>query len=145
MVDPLQTRPERRSSGFGIMSAALLVVIAILLAMLLVQSGHQREGSPLGAFTTPYQAVLLSNGLAYFGKVESRDARFLVLTDVYYVQTRSTPGAQGQQTQSNVLVKRGTEWHAPDRMAINVDHIVFTEPVSTGSQLEKLIAQQKSK
>ena len=47
-------------------------------------------------------------------------------------------------TQSNVLVKRGSEWHTPDRMAINVDHIVFTEPVSAGSQLEKLIKQQKS-
>lgn len=145
MVSETPTRPGNRSGGVGMFGTALLVMIVVLLAIQAVQSARQREVGSLGTFSTAYEAVLLSNGLAYFGKVESRDAHFLVLTDVYYVQTRTGPGAKGQPTQSNVLVKRGSEWHAPDRMAINIDHIVFTEPVSAGSQLEKLIEQQKGK
>ncbi len=93
------------------------------------------------AMTTPYQAVLLSNGSAYFGRLEGLGTPYPVLRDVFYVQS-----VQDQNTKqvSNILVKRGKEWHAPDRMILNANMIVFVEPVSPTSRVAQLIAQAKN-
>jgi hypothetical protein len=50
-----------------------------------------------------------------------------------------------QQTKavSNVLVKRGREWHGPDRMILNAKSIVFVEPVGSDSKVAQLIAESK--
>jgi hypothetical protein len=90
--------------------------------------------------STEYQAVLLDNGSAYFGKVIETNRDYVVLQEVYYVQSRTNPDTKQV---SNVLVKRGKEWHAPDRMLINRQHLVFIEPVSPDSMVAKLIAQSK--
>ena len=92
--------------------------------------------------TTPYQAVLLSNGSAYFGRLEGLGTPFPVLRDVFYVQSSQDP--QTKQV-SNILVKRGKEWHAPDRMILNSNMIVLVEPVSPGSRVAQLIAQAQNK
>ena len=91
--------------------------------------------------TTPYQAVLLTNGSAYFGRLEGLGTPFPVLRDVFYVQSSQDP--QTKQV-SNILVKRGKEWHAPDRMILNSNMIVLVEPVSPGSRVAQLIAQAKN-
>jgi hypothetical protein len=46
---------------------------------------------------------------------------------------------------ANVLVKRGQEWHSPDRMILNKRQVILMEPVTDGSQVAKLIAEQQSK
>ncbi len=91
--------------------------------------------------TTPYQAVLLSNGSAYFGKLEGLGTPYPVLREVFYVQ--SVTNAETKQV-SNVLVKRGKEWHAPDRMILNANMIVFVEPVTPGSRVAQLISEAKN-
>ena len=91
--------------------------------------------------TTPYQAVLLSNGAAYFGRLEGLGTPFPVLKEVYYVQSRQNPDTK--QT-VNILVKRGKEWHSPDRMILNANMIVLVEPVSPTSRVALLIAQAKN-
>jgi len=92
------------------------------------------------AMTTPYQAVLLTNGSAYFGHLEGLGNPYPVLRDVFYVQSVTDP--QTKQV-SNVLVKRGKEWHAPDRMILNASLIVLVEPVNPSSRVAQLIAQAK--
>jgi hypothetical protein len=91
-------------------------------------------------FTTPYQAVLLTNGSVYFGHLQDYDSRHPVLTDVYYVVSQTNP--QTKQT-NNVLVKRGKELHEPDRMYLIPNQIVLVEPVGTASKVAQLIAQAK--
>lgn len=109
--------------------AALLGIIAAILA-------SHRSGAP--ALTTPYQAVLLSNGSAYFGRLEGLGSDFPVLRDVFYVQSQQNPETK-QVT--NTLVKRGKEWHSPDRMILNRSMIVLVEPVDPSSRVAQLIAQ----
>lgn len=87
-----------------------------------------------------YYAVLLNNNAVYFGKVEGLESPYPVLHDVFYIQTATNP--ETKQV-SNVLVKRGKELHAPDRMIINRRAIVFVEPVGADSQVAKLIAESK--
>jgi hypothetical protein len=93
------------------------------------------------SMTTPYQAVLLSNGSAYFGQLEGLGTPFPVLRDVFYVQSAQDPQTKAV---SNILVKRGKEWHAPDRMILNSNMIVLVEPVNPTSRVAQLIAQAKN-
>lgn len=88
-----------------------------------------------------YQAVLLDNNQVYFGKVSGLGTEYPVLTDVFYIQGRLNE--ETKQT-SNVLLKRGKEWHAPKKMRLNNSHIVMVEPVSKGSAVAKLIEQAKN-
>ncbi len=91
-------------------------------------------------FTTPYQAVLLTNGSVYFGHLSGYGGHTPVLTDVYYVVSQTNP--ETKQV-SNVLVHRGKELHEPDRMYLNPQSIVFVEPVGN-SKVAQFIAQQAS-
>jgi hypothetical protein len=99
---------------------------------------HWMEHRQAPGFLTPYQAVLLSNGAVYYGKLEGYGTRHATLTDVYYIVTKTDPTTK-QVT--NVLVKRGKELHGPDRMYLNPDQIVFVEPVGTDSKVAQLIDQ----
>ena len=93
------------------------------------------------SFNTSYQVVLLDNGQAYFGKIESLGT-FVHLTDVYYVQTQVSP--EGKPVGS-ILVKRGKEWHAPDRMYVNTRHVIMIEPVTADSKVAQLIKEEKER
>ena len=90
------------------------------------------------AFTTPYQAVLLSNNSVYFGKLAGYGTPNPVLTDVFYIVTQTDPTTK--QTK-NILVKRGKELHGPDRMYLNANSIVFVEPVGVDSKVAQLISE----
>ena len=87
-----------------------------------------------------YHAVLLDNNSVYFGRVENFGGEHLVLRDVYYVQTQVNPETKQS---SNILIRRGGEWHRPDRMIIDSRHVVFLEPVTQGSQVAKLIEEDR--
>jgi hypothetical protein len=91
-------------------------------------------------FSTPYQAVFLTNGSVYFGHLQDYGTAHPVLTDVYYVVSQSTPETK-QVT--NALIKRGKELHEPDRMYLNPSQIVFVESVGTNSKVAQLISEQK--
>jgi len=96
----------------------------------------------LAAKAKGYQAVLLDNNTVYFGKVADLNTEYPVLTDVFYIQTTVN---QETKKQSNILVKRGKEWHAPDKMVLNARHIIMIEPVTAGSAVAKLIAAESGK
>ena len=87
-----------------------------------------------------YYAVLLTNGSVYFGQLDGLGSEYPVLKDVYYVQSNVN---QETKAVSNALVKRGKEWHGPDRMILNAKAIVFLEPVGKDSRVAKLIEESK--
>jgi hypothetical protein len=112
-------------------------IVVIVAAFMFVRD--TRPG-PAVVFTTPYQAVLLTNGSAYFGKLEGYGTNRPVLTEVYYIVTQTNPDTK--QT-SKVLVKLGKfELNEPDRMYLNPVQILGVEPVDPKSQLAQSIAQQ---
>ena len=91
-------------------------------------------------FSTPYQAVLLTNGSVYFGHLQGYGSHQPVLSEVYYVVTQTN--SETKQS-NNVLIKRGKELHEPDRMYLNPQQILFVEPVGPNSKVAQLIAQAK--
>jgi hypothetical protein len=112
-------------------------IVVIVAAFLFVR--NTGPGAPV-AFTTPYQAVLLTNGSAYFGKLEGYGTPRPVLSEVYYIVTQTNPETKQS---SNVLVKRGKELHEPDRMYLNPNQILCVEPVGPNSKVAQLIAQAR--
>jgi len=119
--------------------AVPLIFVAIL--TLALTTGCQQPAkveTPAISFSTPYQAVLLSNNSVYFGKLSGYGTSNPVLTDVFYILTKSDPTTKQVQ---NVLVKRGKELHGPDRMYLNANSIVFVEPVGTDSKVAQLITE----
>lgn len=115
-------------------SAAMIVFLAVFLLWPRASKGPR--------FDTTYEAVLLDNGFVYYGKVDSVDSEFPTLTDVYYIQ--SQVDAQTKESKS-ILIRRGNEWHAPNRTIINKRHIIMIEPVTPGSKVAQLIAALRAK
>lgn len=114
-----------------------IVVVSAILWMAL----RSRPSAQI-AIDTPYQAVLLDNGQVYYAKINRLDSEFSVFTDVYYVEHQVD--SQTKEVK-NILIRRGNEWHAPNRTAVNTRHIVMIEPVTPGSKVAELIAALKNK
>jgi hypothetical protein len=126
-------------------SLFVVVIVAVLAAM--VGSGvtayYSQHVSPVKVeFTTPYQAVQLGNGAAYFCKVKGLGTPFPVLEELYFIQSRQNP--ETKQV-SNILLRRGGEWWQPDRMIVNANSIVSIEPVNPNSRVAQLINEEKAK
>ena len=119
-----------------------LVGIILLVAACIVCGLWWFRGSHALKLDTTYQAVLLDNGQVYYAKIERLDSEFSVLTDVYYVEHQVDPQTKEGK---NILIRRGNEWHAPNRTAINTRHVVLIEPVAPGSKVAELIAALKNK
>jgi hypothetical protein len=81
--------------------------------------------------------VLLSNGQVYYGRLQGYGTAHPLLTEVYYVQSSANP-------QTNILLKRGKEWHAPDRTYLNPSQILMVEPVGPNSSVAELIKALKA-
>ena len=93
------------------------------------------------------QAVFLTNGQVYFGKVASVNKQYLDLKDIYYLnvnqQVQPNQNGDNKQQQSSIsLVKLGCELHGPaDRMVINRDQVTFWENLKDEGQVSKAIAE----
>jgi hypothetical protein len=123
-------------------SAAVQIVwvvagIVVIIAGLLVARNANRTSAV--SFSTPYQAVLLTSGAAYFGKLEGYGTPRPILKEVYYIVSQTNP--ETKQT-SNVLVRRGKELHEPGDMYLNPNQILCVESVGPNSKVAQLIAQQ---
>lgn len=96
-----------------------------------------------------YQAVFLTNGQVYFGKIIKKTPSSTTLTDIYYLQVQQPiqPVAEDdknkQQTQIQ-LVKLGNELHKPkDEMVINNEQVLFTEEIQDDGQVGQAITRHK--
>lgn len=108
-----------------------------------------------------YQAVFLTNGQVYFGKISDTNNDYVMLHDIFYLQVNQalqpdgTTGTAAQQAAaaaaaantSNAqtqlsLVKLGNELHGPaDQMFINRDQILFYEDLKASGQVAQAIVK----
>ena len=125
------------SRGIGLVQLVWILAGLLVAVAAGIHVFHSIRGSSI-RFSTPYQAVLLTNGSVYFGHMQNYGSSHPVLTDVFYVVSQTDP--ETKQVKSS-LVKRGKEMHEPDRMYLNPSQIVFVETVGTNSKVAQLIAQ----
>jgi len=74
----------------------------------------------------------------YFGKLDGLGMPYLGTEESILREERAD--SRDEQV-SNILVKLGKEWPAPDRMIINAATIVLVEPVSPSSRVAQLIEE----
>ena len=130
---PVESGSQRRGI---VLSGVLCLIIGLFVGHFVTY--HLMTHHPATTFPTQYQAVLLSNGAVYYGKLSGYGTRNPVLSDVFYIVTKTDP--ETKQV-SNLLVKRGKELHGPDRMYINASQIVMVEPVGAESKVAQLITE----
>lgn len=123
----------------GVVAIALLTMGA--LSMYLSSTSANIDSSK-------YQALFLTNGQVYFGKLQALNSGYMKLTDIYYLQTQSTSStnsdlqASDTKTAADVqLIKLGNEIHGPvDEMIISKDQILFFENLKKDSKVVESIA-----
>ena len=143
-------RPARggKRGGLGSKKTLLIGIVALLVVLGLAAAFLWQTG--LGAVKRDrYQAVFLTNGQVYFGKISSMNSETVKLNDIYYLQQaadvqkqddKETAGAQNQLT----LAKLGKELHGPeDVMYIERSQMLFWENLTNDSQVVKTIQQEK--
>lgn len=132
---------KKKSSRKFLFSAALLVVV-LASPFLAV---YVKERLPFGRSDkvgeSDYYAVFLDNDQIYFGKLASKSAEEIVLSDVYFLQVNS---AANQDPNTQVaLVKIGNELHGPtDEIFINMEHVTFYEKLREDSKVVESIKSQ---
>lgn len=127
------------------LSSKLLVLFFIIVAGVFLYFFFGKSIFPLES--NSWQAVFLSNGQVYFGKLSREKSQYPVLREVYYLRVNQSPQPirEGEPPPTNLnLVKLGGELHGPeDEMRINREHILFIEDLKADSQLVQAIVQLK--
>ncbi len=174
---PVSLAPSKKkpNKGLKILLIVVLIIVAVFVVLLIVskttswnilgvskQAGVSSNGEKI-AKASDWQAVFLTNGQVYFGKLKNANSNYPTLEDIYYLQVQKVPiqpaapaankeGVQPAQKakQQLILVKFGTELHRPmDKMYINKDHIIFFEDLRADSgvvaAIEKYKEQQNAK
>lgn len=162
--------PPSRFRKSNLMGVVIVLGLAVLLIILfwLIKEMKGFKGNPVERIINTqdsgsvkvgelkidqgkYQAVFLTNGQVYFGKINSHNNTYLELVDIYYLQVKPVlqQGEEGNEN-ANVnpqeqktelsLVKLGNELHGPlDRMMINKDQVVFVEDLKDDSTVTDAI------
>lgn len=157
-----QTEPESSDSSSKAPWVVLGVVVLVLIVLGILFRGKlfggqegKMDGEKPAATAKPsgYQAVFLTNGQVYFGKISDTDEVYATLTDIFYLQVvqpplqgQQPPGQPAPQPQPQIsLVKLGNELHGPvDEMRINREHILFYEDLKGDGQVVQAINNYKA-
>lgn len=123
----------------------LLVLIALILLVLVVRTQLFRAG--IGVLFAPsaaelidrnaYQAVFLTDGHSYYGKLEQQGDDWFAMTDVFYLTVSDQTGPS--------LVKRGSEpWGPKEPMIIPRSQVLVIENMRDDSDVVVAIKRYKS-
>jgi len=132
----------------------LMIVLYVILAGGIVFLGWKTNWFGLSKSddagkASGYQAVFLTNGQVYFGKLSGMSNQWATLTDIYYLQVQQQVQPKDETAASNeqpnlTLVKLGNELHAPvDEMKINRDQVLFWENLKTDGKVVEAIDKYK--
>jgi hypothetical protein len=144
---PVSTRQsdDGRWSRIGVVASLIAVVILIVAVIILVGSTNSTSNANNEASyikTNKLQAVFLNTGQVYFGDINTLNNNYLVLSNIYYLQTSSS-GSSSTTTSSNsnvTLVKLGCELHRPyDQMVINRSQVTFWENLQSDGQVAQAV------
>lgn len=130
-----------------------LPFVVIITTVLVLLGGWLAWSKMMGA--TPavdkskYQAVFLTNGQGYFGKLTPLSGGYLKLTDVFYLQSQQADQADTEKKQTAdqgnfQLIKLGTEVHGPeDTIVVSRDQVLFYENLKDDGKVVQAIKQYK--
>ncbi len=130
-----------RGALVAIAIATIVIAIVFTLTTLGPAVGSQL---PKGG---SYQAVFLTNGQVYFGKMKSTSGNYVTLKDVFYIQSNpQQAGASASPNPQLALVQLGNEIHGPEsQMQIANDQVIFWENLKSDSKVVQAINNKNKK
>lgn len=138
---------KKKSSKLLLWLVALVFIVALGVVGWLVW-GNSKSGET-GIDKSKYQAVFLSNGQVYFGKLSSFNEKSYKLTNIYYPQAQSETADKDAKstatTNSGIkLIRLGDEVHGPENeMFITKDQTLYYENLKSDSKVSGLIDQNE--
>jgi hypothetical protein len=144
---PKEPRPRRRFLKgliIGVVILALVIIAGTVATKQFFNASSQIDSSK-------YQAVFLTSGQVYFGKLQNSNGDYLTLTNVFYLQakTDATTAPNPQKASSNSgsdveLIKLGNEIHGPvDKMVISHAQVLFYENLKPDGRVSQSITNYK--
>lgn len=137
-----------KKSNKGLLWTIIIILAVIVLAVVGWAVWSKSKGSETGIDNSKYQAVFMSNGQIYFGKLSDFNESSFKITKIYYPQAQST----GEETttnvndeQSSIQLFRVTDGvHGPeDQMIITKSQILYYENLESNSKVTQLIEQNQ--
>ncbi len=133
----------------GVVVVVIIVLGVLFRGKLFGDKAAKTAGKPSG-----YQAVFLTNGQVYFGKMQGEEKDYITLKDIFYLQViqptlqgnQQEQQAQQQQAQPQIsLVKLGNELHGPvDEMHISKSQVLFFEDLKGDGKVVEAINSYKA-
>lgn len=140
---------KRSFKKFGIALLIVLILSAVTFGVLFC---FRLKMSSANIDESKYQAIFLSNGQVYFGKLDDISKENYKLKDIFYLQTneKKVESTNPQETTSSEadvqLIKLGSEIHGPeDQMIINKDQVLFFENINNEGKVARSIHEYKNK
>lgn len=141
-----------RGGSSNILNTVLVVLVSIAALVTIIFLGSRLAMATTGGAVKgkQYQAVFLTNGQVYFGKLKNPDSAYVKLTDIYYLQVQQTVQPDQQKEDANKqpnvsLAKLGSELHGPeDTMYISRDQILFWENLKDDGKVAQAIKDYQS-
>lgn len=134
----------------------IILVVILLIIMIFggMLSGSTKNFGRLSNWAdfSKYQAVFLSNGQVYFGKVVDVNSQTLILENIYYLRSAANLQTSGSENSTTPaadnfsLIKLGNEIHGPaDKMSINLNQVLFVEDLKDSSKVVEAIRAYETK
>jgi hypothetical protein len=124
--------------GLGAIAAKIIAVVVVLSAAFAFVRVWDFALPNFGG--ARYQAVFLSNGQTYFGRLIDRIGPYVKIENAYYIQ--QTPSADDQTPPESRLIKRGNELHQPlPEVLIPRTAILFIEDLRPDSPVGQFMAK----
>lgn len=133
--------------------ASIVVIALAVCGFMLLQS--KNSAGVTAVDSSKFQAVFLTNGQVYFGKLSGVGHEYVNLKNIYYLQVQSSvqPSTEKPATDATnaddsqvSLTKLGNELHGPtDEMHISKDQVLFWENLKDDSTVVKAIKGYEDK
>lgn len=146
---PKQASVRKSKLVFVVPVAMMAVILIVSVACFYYYSTIPRPDAG------KYQAVFLSNGQVYFGKLSGINSRNPILEDVFYLQVNQslqqgvesvnasasgTPAIAAEQPKFSLMKLGQSEIHGPeDRLFLMKQQVLFWENLRSDSQVVKTI------
>lgn len=146
---PAAPAPEVKKEKRSVKKIALIMAVAVvvLAAGLAAWKLTYKSKGLTGVDKNRYQALFLTNGQVYFGKLTKADGKTIKIDDIFYLQVQQAvqPKAENETQQGETqLVKLGGELHGPeDTMFIDRGQILFWENLKDDGKVVQAINQYK--
>lgn len=127
--------------GLSLVGALIAVVIVVVLILALVRAVNPPDSLSSAINPREYQAVFLSNGQVYFGKLSVPGGNYYYLRHPYQL----TASVQGSNATQQSLVPVRNEIQAPeDEMIVSRSQVLYVENLKPSGRVSRVISASGS-